>query len=147
MRLGSQDAVERNLLVGIKKMIDVQRTVGAVPGKRLFRQKLPLVHLIISVRVTAARQAKAKVRIRAEQTAEADFGIQVNRRDGQAQGQVGVVEEGGLIVIKKGVAGDGLVSFERLIVAKLDQFAFDRINLPKSKGGAEDARQKRNQKP
>ncbi len=103
--------------------------VAPSPVKDSVRQKLSLAHFVIAVRETAAGEAEAEIRVGAEQLAEAQFRIEIDRGDGEAQGEVGVVQEIGLVVIKKGVAGNGRAAFDGLVVAELEQFAFDRVNL------------------
>ena len=59
---------------------------------------------------------------------EAEFGIQIHRRERQPQRQVRA-QKIRLVVVIKGVAGKRRVALHRLVVAELDQVALDGINL------------------
>src|SRR5579872_4145836 len=115
-------------------------------GKGLFWKIFALPDLVITIRESAAREADRKIRGGAEQSLESQFRIDVNRRDGQAQGEIRAHERR-LVIVVKGVGGEGGVPFQRLIVTKLDQFAFDRVDLGVGGERGEHARQKQDKKP
>ena len=86
----AQDGVERNALVGIEAMVNARTGLRSVPGERFLPPVFPAPQFRVGVRETAARQTDREVRVRTERLANAEFGIDVNGRDRQAQGQVGL---------------------------------------------------------
>src|SRR5437667_2315850 len=60
--------------------------------------------------------------------ANAQLGVQINRRDGQSQREVGL-KELRLVVIVKRIAGERPASLQRLIVTELKEAPFFRIDL------------------
>ena len=59
---------------------------------------------------------------------EAEFGIQIHRRERQPQRQVRA-QKIRLVVVIKSVTGKRRMAFHRLVVTELNQVALDGINL------------------
>jgi hypothetical protein len=87
-------------------MIDREGPFGAVPHKRFFRQIFTFLEFVVIIGEPAAGQADAQVRVRPQQPHQPHFGIQINRRQGQAQGDVGV-EEIRLVHVIIAIRSDG----------------------------------------
>src|SRR6266403_2298808 len=100
-------------------MVNTAGSGGAVAGEGFFRQILSLAHLLVAVGKTAAGEADAEIGLRAEGMGDAQLRVEIDGRDGKAQGEVGF-NEAGLIIIEKGIGGGGGAPLERHIVAKLD---------------------------
>ena len=126
-----QDAVERDLLAGVEQMIDGAGEFRAVAIERIGGVVFSVAKFKVTVGETAAGQAQAQIRVRTKRAAEAQFRIQINRGDRQAQGQIALIEIG-LVVIIKHIAGDGRGPLQRLVEAELEKLARLRINLSES---------------
>ena len=109
MRRAAHNQVQRNFVGGIEQMIDARRDFAATTK-------------------SAAREAKGEIRVGSETMDEAEFGIQIHRRERQPQREVRAQEIRPVVVIKS-VAGKRRVSLHRLVVAELDQVALDGVNL------------------
>src|SRR5882724_1554300 len=127
-------------------MVNTAGKGGAVAGEGFLRQILSLAQLLVAVGEAATGEADAEIGIRAEGMGDAELGVEIDGRDGEAQGKVGF-EEVGLVIIEKGIGGGGGAPLERHIVAELDEFAFDGVNLRERDDGAEDAKKKQGQNP
>src|SRR5258708_8153205 len=127
-------------------MVNTAGKGGAVAGEGFLGQILSLAHLLVAIGEAAAGEADAEIGIRAEGMGDAELGVEIDGRDGEAQGKVGF-EEVGLVIIEKSIGGGGGAPLERHIVAKLDEFAFDGVNLGKRGDRAESAQKKQGQKP
>ena len=124
----AQDGGERNELVRIEAMVNTRARFGSVPGEGLFTPVLSTPDFGVGVRETAARQTDGEVRVRTERLANAEFGIDVNGRDGQPQRQVRL-DKARLVEIVKSVAGERPTALQRLIVTELKEPALLRIDL------------------
>src|SRR5262249_47221133 len=98
-----------------------------------------IADFIVAVAKPAARDTDAEVRVRAESVGDAEFGIEVGGRDGQAQREVRLKKIRRVAQIKR-VGGDGRMALEGSVVTELDQFARNRIHLRKRDARAEAAR-------
>ena len=83
---------------------------------------------IVVVGKPAAGHAHAKVRVRTQAVDKTELGIEIHRRDGETQSEIGV-QEIRLVVIIKGITGKRRMTFQGLIVAELKQVAPDRVKL------------------
>ena len=128
MRRAAQNEVQRNFVAGIEQMINARGNFPAVAVERFGRQKCAVVNFIVIVPKTAAGQADAQIRVRPQRADEAQFRIQINRRERQPQRQVRP-QKIRLVVIIKSVGGQRLVPLKRLVVTELDQVAPHGINL------------------
>ena len=109
---------------------------SAVAVEGLLREIFSALVFVVIVRVTAAGQANAHVRVRAEQPDESDFRVQINRRQRQAQGDIG----GDRSSARSGNSSRRRRRVKRALgqalrAAELNQFAQFRINLSKGGGG------------
>ena len=68
----------------------------------------------------------ADVGVFAEEGPEAQLGIQVGGRDGQAEGEIRVLQEVRLVAVIKGVGRQRRLALKRGVVADLDEFAVGR---------------------
>src|ERR1035437_3920668 len=133
MRRAAQDKVQRYLVLRIEQMINARGNFPAVAVERFAFNPFPAANLVVTVRETAARRADGKIRVWPQPVNEAEFGIQINRRERHAQREV-CPQKIRLVMIIKRVARQRRAAFERLVVADLNQVAFDRINLRRSDG-------------
>lgn len=101
-------------------MIHAGGHAAAVAGEGFFPQKFPAAHFAETVGEPAARQAEAHVGVRSEGASDAQFGIEIDRRDGDAQGEVGLLEPR-LVVVEKGVAGGRSAALDVFVVAQLQE--------------------------
>ena len=90
---------------------DGQSALAAVARERFLPPVHALANLGITVGESAAGQAQSKVGLGTEQLADPQFGIEIDRRDGRSQGQVGT-KKIRLIVIEETIAGDGPATFQ-----------------------------------
>ena len=104
------------------------------------RKKLSLAHFGITVGVPSSRQANAQIRIRAQALADAQFGVEIGWRHCQPQRQISA-QKPGIIQVIKSVAWEWGMPLQGDVVAHLNQFAFDRIDLAKGDDRAEPAQQ------
>lgn len=132
MRRAAQNQIERNFLIGIEQMINALRNFAAVAGERFGGNIFAIANLIVTVAITAAGQTDGVIGVWSEAVNEAEFRIQINRREGQAKCQIRF-QEIRLVVIIKSVAGKGHVALKILIVAELNQITANRVNLRRSK--------------
>ena len=123
-----QNSTQWNRVVRIKPVINAGGNLGTVTRKRLRLPQSPLPNFRITVGKTAPRNPKGQVGPLAQQLRQADFGIDVDRRDRQAQSDVRA-EEIRIVAVIKCVAGDGPFSLDGLVVADLDELSLLRINL------------------
>ena len=139
MRRAAQDKVQRYPVLRIEPMINARGNFPAVAVERFAFNPFPAANLVVAVRETAARRADGKIRVWPQPVDEAEFGIQINRRERHAQREVRP-QKIRLVVVIKRVARQRRAAFERLVVADLNQVAFDGINLRRG-----DGRQQQNQ--
>ena len=128
MRRAAHNQVQRNFVGGIEQMIDARRNFPAVAGEGFGLNEFAAADFIVAVGKSAARHAKGEIRVGSETMDEAEFGIQIHRRERQPQREVRAQEIRPVVVIKS-VAGKRRVSLHRLVVAELDQVALDGVNL------------------
>ena len=131
MRRAAQDEVQRNQVAGIEQMIDACGDFAAVAVKRLAGIIGAAVDFVVAVGEPAARQADGQSPCSAPARGQSRIRNPDIPAPRQPQRQVRA-QEIRLVVIVKRVAGKWRVTFERLVVAELDQVALDRINLRKS---------------
>ena len=136
----AQHAVQRNQPPGIEAVVNAHGSFPAVAGERFRLQKFSAANFVVAVRVTAARQPDAQVGVLAQRVADAQFRVEIDRGNRQAQRQIGAVKVGG-VEITKGVRGQRCLPLQRAVVANLNQLARRRINLGKRAPLAGPARQ------
>jgi hypothetical protein len=134
MLFDPQEAEQRNELSWIEQMINRNGRFRAVTRKGLFGQIFALLKLVVIVGETAASQAEAQVGVRSEQSDQTHFGVQINRRQRQAQGDIGV-EKIRFVQVVISVGGHGRGSLRGLAEASLKQFSQLRIDLAQRGAG------------
>src|SRR5579859_7164486 len=100
--------------------------------ERFLRDKFSMANLVVAIGVAAAGHADAEVRQLIKNLVNPQLRIQIRGRYCQAQRQIRA-QKIGLVAVIKGVSGKRSVSFESSVVADLNQFAFNGVDL--SMGG------------
>ena len=93
-------------------MINAGRNFRAVAVKGFAGIIRAAADFVVAVGKPAAGQPEGKIRVRPKAVDEAEFGIQIHRRDRQPQREIGA-QKIRLVVVIKGVAGKRRVAFER----------------------------------
>src|SRR5205814_10605815 len=116
----AQNDVEGKQLVGIEPVIKANAGFRAMAYERLFAQVISPTNFPVTVGKSAAGQADGQVGVWAQGITDSEFGVHVNRSDGQSQCQVGL-NELRLVVIVIRVTGKRPAALQRLIVTKLKE--------------------------
>ncbi len=89
-------------------------------GEGFFVIVLALADFVVAVGKAPATDTEAEIRVRREHTVNAEFPIQIDRRDGQAQGKIRGSKAGPVQVVIS-ISTQGRMALDRLLVARLDQ--------------------------
>ncbi len=129
----AHNRAERNLPIGIEAVIQADGGFAAMAGEGFLAKEFSQPHFRVTVGKTAARQTDRQVRVRAQDMTNAQLGIDIDRRDGQPQREVGL-QEPRLVEIVKQITGERSAALKRLIVPELKEPSFFRIDLRVSRG-------------
>ena len=122
-------------------MINARGHAAAVAREGFARQITPAAYFAKTLREAAARQAETHVRVRPERVRDAQFGIEIHRRDRHAQREIRL-HEARLVVIKKRVARRRAAALDVFVVAQLQQAPRLRIDLGAGRGREREQEQK-----
>src|ERR1051325_2344287 len=128
-------------------MINAERSLAAVAVERLAGQVLAALDLIITIRITPAGDADAQVSVLAQSVRDTQFRIQIGWSDCQTQRQIRTMEIVGFIQVIKGIRRQRGMSHQGGVIAELEQFTPDGINLPEHRATAEETSQPEQQGP
>ncbi len=137
---GADDGVEGDEPVGVEEVVEGDGGVAAVAGEGLFAVEVAEADFGVGVGESAAGDPEGEVGLGPEGAAEAEFGIEVNGGDRDAEGEVGADPLRSVHVVE-GIGGEGATAFEGLVVADLDEVTRDRIDLAEAGAGGQEGGQ------
>jgi hypothetical protein len=138
MERAADEAMDGGDFGGVEEVIDTGIEFGGVACEGLGGDEVAVVKLVVAVGEAAAAEPEGEVGATSEGFSDAEFGVEVDWDNGEAEGEVGV-DEAGLIMVIEGVGGDGAGFVERVGVAGLDDAALDGIDLGVERAGLEEA--------
>ena len=109
-------------------MVGADGDLASIAVEGLARDEFPPTNLVVAVGKTAAREADSQVRMPAQRPAQAEFRVEVSGRDRQSQRQVRPEKIRDVAIIKR-IGGERRVSLKRCVVADLNQFSRNGIDL------------------
>src|SRR5687767_13899231 len=115
----TQDTVERNSMGGVEEVVQVAGDLSAVTIERLFLPKFASSHFEIAVGKTATGDSHGKVRSFAEDLFESELGIDINRRQGHSECEIGP-EKFRVVIVIEGIGSQRSFAFQRLVITELD---------------------------
>ncbi len=110
MKGGAHHAVERHPGAVVEQVINAGGQFRSMAGEGLFRQIFSLIDFIIGIRKAATRQPDADVRMRSQRIPDPQFRIEINRRDGRPQREIGAQEIRLIVIIKRVLRGERRVA-------------------------------------
>src|SRR5438874_546507 len=83
-----QDSVQRDARTRIEAVVNADAGLPTKTVEGFPSHIPPLAKFMVSITITAARDADSQICVRAERLADSQFGIEISRPDGEPKGQV-----------------------------------------------------------